>query len=25
MFWRDYFLFYAEVIYKAQAETGEIK
>ncbi|MFS7952453.1 putative ribulose-bisphosphate carboxylase [Helianthus anomalus] len=25
MRWRDHFLFCAEAIYKAQAETGEIK
>ncbi|MBA0785765.1 hypothetical protein Gotri_026045 [Gossypium trilobum] len=25
MRWRDRFLFYAEAIYKSQAETGEIK
>ena len=25
MRWRDRFLFVAEAIYKAQAETGEIK
>ncbi|GFP83436.1 ribulose-1,5-bisphosphate carboxylase/oxygenase large subunit [Phtheirospermum japonicum] len=24
-FWRDRFLFFAEAIYKAQAETSEIK